>query len=77
METKLHTSLATLKALMLKIPATIVKKQEPHLMQDLLYAYHLQMKGKNTYKVGYCYRAKSVKVSQNKQWVPLSCIRFQ
>ncbi len=47
METKLHTSLIALKALMLKILASIVKKQEPHLMQDLLYAYHPPTKGKH------------------------------
>jgi len=29
-----------------KIPTTIVKKQKPHLMQDLLYAYCLPTKGK-------------------------------
>jgi len=34
--TKLHILLATLKALILKTPPTSVKKQEPHLMQDLL-----------------------------------------
>jgi hypothetical protein len=37
METKLHTSLATLKAPMLKTHVVIVKKQEPHQMYDLLY----------------------------------------
>jgi hypothetical protein len=47
METNLHTSLATLKAPMLKIVVTIVKKHEPYLMQDLLYAYHPLTKGKH------------------------------
>jgi hypothetical protein len=37
MVTKLHTSLVTLKDLMLKILAPIIKKQKPQLMQDLLY----------------------------------------
>ncbi len=46
-ETKLHTSPITMKALMLKAFATIIKKQEPHLIQDLLYAYHLSTKGKH------------------------------
>jgi hypothetical protein len=46
METKLHISLATLKALMLKTPSAIVKTQEPHLMWDLLYVYHPPRKGK-------------------------------
>jgi hypothetical protein len=34
-----------LKALMLKTSFAIVKKQEPHHIHDLLYAYHLLMKG--------------------------------
>ncbi len=46
METKLHISLATLKTLMLKIHATIVKNQKPHLTQDLSFAYHSRTKGK-------------------------------
>ncbi len=36
METKLHISLDALKALMLIIVVAVVKKQEPHLMQDLV-----------------------------------------
>jgi hypothetical protein len=47
METKLHTTLATLKALMLKTHDTIVKKQKSHMMQDILCVYHLPMKGKH------------------------------
>jgi hypothetical protein len=43
MEMKLHISLATLKALMLKITATIIKKQEPHLMKDLLYFIYIKI----------------------------------
>jgi hypothetical protein len=35
-ETKLHTSLAALKNLMLIIFPAIIKTQEPHLMRDLL-----------------------------------------
>jgi len=45
-ETKLHISFATLKILMLKIHATIVKNQKPHLMQDLSSTYHSRTKGK-------------------------------
>jgi hypothetical protein len=51
METKLHISLATLKAPMLKTPTAIVKKHEPHRIQGLLYVYHPLMKGKHN-KVG-------------------------
>ncbi len=47
METKLHISLATLKALMLKIHATIVENQKPHLTQDLSYTYDPRTKGKH------------------------------
>ncbi len=47
METKLHTSLATQKNLMLKILIVIIKKQEPHLMQNPLYVYHPPTKGKH------------------------------
>jgi hypothetical protein len=39
--------MATLKALMLITPFTIVKMQEPHLMQDLLYVYHSPTKGQH------------------------------
>jgi hypothetical protein len=45
-ETQLHSSLATLKTLMLKIYTVIIKKQEPHLMQELLHVYHPPTKGK-------------------------------
>jgi hypothetical protein len=65
METKLHTSLATLKVLMLKTCAVIIKKKKPHVMWDLLYAYHLRTKGKH--KVGYCYKTKSAKMNKIKQ----------
>jgi hypothetical protein len=37
METKLHISLDALKALMLITIVVIIKKQEPHLMQDLVW----------------------------------------
>jgi hypothetical protein len=47
METKLNTMLATLKALMLKTHDAIIKKQESHMMQNLLYVYHMPMKGKH------------------------------
>jgi hypothetical protein len=47
METKLHTMLATLKPLMLKTNDAIVKKQESHMMQNLLYVYHPPIKGKH------------------------------
>jgi hypothetical protein len=47
METKLHTLQAALKALMLKTPIPIVKKQKPHPMWDLLYVCHPPMKGKH------------------------------
>ncbi len=47
METKLHTSLATLKVLMLNFFIAIIKKQEPHLMQNLLYVYRPPTKGKH------------------------------
>jgi hypothetical protein len=46
-ETKLHASLVALKDLMLITPPTIIKTQEPHLMQDLLYVYHPPRKGKH------------------------------
>jgi hypothetical protein len=46
-ETKLHTSLAALKDLMLITLPTIIKTQEPHLMQDLLYVHHPPKKGKH------------------------------
>jgi len=39
--------MVALKALMLKTLAPIVKKQEPHLMEDLMYVYHLSRKGKH------------------------------
>jgi hypothetical protein len=42
-----HFNLTALEVLMLKTFALIVKKQEPHLMEDLLYAYHLPTKGKH------------------------------
>jgi hypothetical protein len=61
METKLHTLLVALKALVLKTLLAIVKKYEPHLMQDLLYAYHPPMKGKH--KVGCYCKVKSAKVN--------------
>jgi len=51
METKLYTLLATLKALMLITPLAIVKTQKPHLMQDLIYVYHLLKKGKHKWGV--------------------------
>jgi hypothetical protein len=47
METKLHILMATLKTLMLRTHVAIVKKQEPHLMWDLLYVYHPPMMGKH------------------------------
>jgi hypothetical protein len=47
MKTKLHTSMAALKTLMLKTTAIIGKNQESHMMQDLLYVYHLSTKGKH------------------------------
>jgi hypothetical protein len=47
METKLHILLVALKALMLIILVMIVKIQEPHLMQGLLYVYHPSRKGKH------------------------------
>jgi hypothetical protein len=49
METKLHILFAKPKTLMLKTHVIIVKKQEPHFMQDLLYVYHPPMKGKHKY----------------------------
>jgi hypothetical protein len=39
-ETELHISLVALKALVLKTFLVIEKKQEPHLMQNMLYVYH-------------------------------------
>lgn len=43
----LHTSLVTLKVLMLIIFLVIVKTQEPQLMRDLPYVYHSLKKGKH------------------------------
>jgi hypothetical protein len=43
----LHTSLITLKVLMLIILLIIVKTQEPQLMRDLPYVYHSPKKGKH------------------------------
>jgi len=47
METKLHTSLTTLKILMFQILPIIVKKQIAHPRQNQLCAYHLPMKEKH------------------------------
>jgi hypothetical protein len=64
METKLHSSLATLKALMLKTPTTFIK----YIYNVKLYYMRIirQQKG-NTSRVGSYYRVKSGKVNQNKQ----------
>jgi hypothetical protein len=46
-EAQLHTSLATLKTLMLKISTIIIKKKKPHSMGKLLHVYHPPIKGKH------------------------------
>jgi len=67
----------TLKALMLKTLATIMKKQEPHLMWDLLYAYHLLMKRKH--KQGICWPLHLFKCILSKTYMclkPKKLLRF-
>jgi hypothetical protein len=59
----------TLKAFMVKTLAAIIKKQEPHLMWDLLYAYHLLMKGKH--KQGICWHLHLFKCILNKTYMCL------
>jgi hypothetical protein len=67
METKLHSLLFALKALMLKTPTTFIKIKKKTISNVKLYYMRIiHQQRENTTRVGSYYRVKSGKVNQNK-----------